>query len=427
MIFIDNNIYQGNSNNFSNLTNNNSNIINNNGSINSSTDINPTSFNTLQNNYNEPLQNSFKNLQNGYNSSFNSNSINNNYNNYEPIYNTPSNYSTSTASTPVVPTIIGIIILLALVYFNFIMPIFSKASNVSSISSSKSKKIHEEILSEIKDNSTSYTTTSNSAVGNVKSYEELVQFVYKKMLEGKTEITINYTGNGASSLIEIFKSEKFRNDICAIDDKNTTRDYDYMFLNAFGFTYKTASSPSSAQIKLNIMWYETSAQTDYVDKYSKALIDKLKLNEIDDNKTKMKTVHDYIIAITSYDHDYADNKDSLPEDDASAYAIQSAYNLITKGTTVCTGYSLLYYKVLTDLNIDCKIVTSETHAWNLVKLDDKWYHVDLTWDDTDFGIFNKQYFLKGSSAFENDSSHKLEDRYTTSEFTKAFPISSLDY
>ena len=36
---------------------------------------------------------------------------------------------------------------------------------------------------------------------------------------------------------------------------------------------------------------------------------------------------------------------------------------------------------LYEMNIESIKIASENHIWNLVKLDNSWYHLDLTWDD----------------------------------------------
>ena len=54
-------------------------------------------------------------------------------------------------------------------------------------------------------------------------------------------------------------------------------------------------------------------------------------------------------------------------------------------------------------------ISNDEHIWNLVYLDEKWYHLDLTWDDpiitgggrvTD--TIKYAYFLKGSDEFFKD-------------------------
>ncbi len=79
-------------------------------------------------------------------------------------------------------------------------------------------------------------------------------------------------------------------------------------------------------------------------------------------------VHDYLIA--SYAYDTAENN-------------YDALSLFRERKGVCQAYSLAYMAILREFGMDAVMVTSEemNHAWNLVKIDNTWYHVDLSFDD----------------------------------------------
>ena len=50
--------------------------------------------------------------------------------------------------------------------------------------------------------------------------------------------------------------------------------------------------------------------------------------------------------------------------------------LISKGA-VCVGYATTFRLFMNMLGMDCRIVHNEYHSWDLVKLEDGWYHVDI--------------------------------------------------
>lgn len=62
----------------------------------------------------------------------------------------------------------------------------------------------------------------------------------------------------------------------------------------------------------------------------------------------------------------------------------SAESALTRGLGTCQAYESAYAKLLSAADIE----NAETrdaydgHTWNAVKLDDEWYQVDCTWDDT---------------------------------------------
>lgn len=79
-------------------------------------------------------------------------------------------------------------------------------------------------------------------------------------------------------------------------------------------------------------------------------------------------LHDYICLNFAYDADLK---------------VSDVYNFLKGGKGICQAYVLLYMELMTRMGISCGFVTSTQmkHIWNVVKIDDQWYHVDLTWDD----------------------------------------------
>lgn len=83
---------------------------------------------------------------------------------------------------------------------------------------------------------------------------------------------------------------------------------------------------------------------------------------------KVLFVHNWIVVNCEYDRSYT-------------YA--DAYSVLTLRKGVCQGYSLLFGAIMAKLGIGVNYVVSveKTHMWNVVCVDGKWYHLDLTWDD----------------------------------------------
>jgi len=61
----------------------------------------------------------------------------------------------------------------------------------------------------------------------------------------------------------------------------------------------------------------------------------------------------------------------------------SMYGVFVNKTAVCQGYSLAYAYMLDRLGIENYYCRSNTlnHAWNIVYVNGKPYHIDITWDD----------------------------------------------
>lgn len=108
------------------------------------------------------------------------------------------------------------------------------------------------------------------------------------------------------------------------------------------------------------------------------------------NEEKIKAIHDYIINETKYDKKRADSK-------VKEYQSDTAYGALIEHRAICGGYSDAMKLFLEKLGIENYKISSENHIWNLVKLNNKWLHLDLTWDDpiteTEEDILEYDYFL----------------------------------
>ncbi len=100
-----------------------------------------------------------------------------------------------------------------------------------------------------------------------------------------------------------------------------------------------------------------------------------------DDYSREKYVHDALLQTVIYDS-------QAPMD-------QSAYSALVNGRSVCAGYARAFQYIMQNLGIPtyyCAGSSGEDHAWNIVKLGDGYYNVDVTWDDTDpssYDYFNK--------------------------------------
>lgn len=82
-------------------------------------------------------------------------------------------------------------------------------------------------------------------------------------------------------------------------------------------------------------------------------------------------------------------------------SFESAGALID-GLAVCGGYAYAFKDFMDELGIECLYVSSESmnHAWNQVKLEDGWYWIDPTWNDTgnDADFYDRYLFKTGKRA-----------------------------
>ncbi|MCT4542892.1 MAG: leucine-rich repeat domain-containing protein [Vallitalea sp.] len=109
---------------------------------------------------------------------------------------------------------------------------------------------------------------------------------------------------------------------------------------------------------------------------------------------KTKAVHDYIIRNVDYDKDYYYKG-------IEKYDNVSPEGVLKDGYAICSGYTRLADILLGMCGVKAKyvggIVDSSKgrapHAWNIVKIDGKYLHMDVTWDDEDRGISYNHFLI----------------------------------
>ena len=87
-------------------------------------------------------------------------------------------------------------------------------------------------------------------------------------------------------------------------------------------------------------------------------------------------VHDYIVANYDYDTRVYSNETGVDGN-------RTLDKMVAEKTGVCQGYTYLYMVAMKRLGIECIAVPTDElhHVWNKIKLDGKWYNVDVTYDD----------------------------------------------
>ncbi len=93
-------------------------------------------------------------------------------------------------------------------------------------------------------------------------------------------------------------------------------------------------------------------------------------------------IYESIIKLVDYDTiglERQKNTTSAPDvpDD-----LRSIYGVFVNKKAVCAGYAKAMQYLLNLLGIECLYVVSDTHAWNIVKLEGDYYHMDVTWGDS---------------------------------------------
>ncbi len=131
---------------------------------------------------------------------------------------------------------------------------------------------------------------------------------------------------------------------------------------------------------------------DNIDKMIKSKIETIvrPLDDLSDFK-KAKYIHDWICKKVYYDIDDKWNNDNHTD-----------YSVFLNDNTVCNGYARAYALLMQAAGVETYYVTGNqeyseedgkdiSHAWNIVKLGNSYFHVDCCWDDSTNDRTGTQY------------------------------------
>lgn len=169
-------------------------------------------------------------------------------------------------------------------------------------------------------------------------------------------------------------------------------------------------------IRLN---YKYSITKQELDVYIRQIDDIVRAVEGKSDYDKAKYIHDWIVNNTRYAYDqYLTGEYTLSD----GVKVHTPFSIFKHGIAICQGYAETFELLANEVGLNSQIVTGKSynsngwglHAWNLVEIDGRQYHVDTTWDDpvTSIGedMIRYKYFLIDDREMSKDHSWD-ESRY----------------
>ena len=124
-----------------------------------------------------------------------------------------------------------------------------------------------------------------------------------------------------------------------------------------------------------------------IQKSVKQIFSRLDMNHLDEYE-KEKRIHDYLVTHTDYDYEALDT-----DKRERVLAAHSIIGIFSRQQAVCEGTAKACKLLLNVANIKCLVVTGKathprdgmadadsSHAWNIVRIGNRSYHLDVTWD-----------------------------------------------
>jgi len=153
---------------------------------------------------------------------------------------------------------------------------------------------------------------------------------------------------------------------------------------------KSLEQLGNVETTITYIYTETSAERKAVDDFISKNLPKIVGNAKSDLE-KVFAINEWIKTYITYDE---------------SYSHKSVYATLKDRTGVCQGYALLFYKLAKAAGLDVYLVSGQakpaeasadklqSHAWNIVKIEDSWYYIDTTWNDS---TRTNAYFLFGKN------------------------------
>ena len=217
------------------------------------------------------------------------------------------------------------------------------------------------------------------------SEEEAAAYLREQLVNRVTDtILIPYDlGEGFTGTLDDAASVRRSIFDAAIEHTGKGNEGDYIKKHMGSYTMRTSYSPSQLRLvtfKYDISFLSTADQEAAVTEKLSQVMPSL-VNDGMSDYDKFIAIYDYICQHVSYDHA------GLAAGDSDL--IYTAYAALIQGTSVCQGYASLLYRMLLMANVPARLVSGYTdpadqehtrHAWNIVKIGDYYYNVDVTWD-----------------------------------------------
>lgn len=272
-------------------------------------------------------------------------------------------------------------IISVLLSFSILLSVLSISFNA--LASEGSSSISVQRLNSAMPSFNSTIGTSSKKTYNGKTYygdgKELYEPVRQCIDSRSSSVKIRYYSKEgvtsavgiANTLVDIIKHSW--SDEMSVT--STDGDYAHWGINDLGFDY-TKHSANYYDFTLKFGYYNTDAQEKAVDTAINSIVTDIRKKSWSDYKT-IKYIHDYICNSTTYCYPAVNKPEKYP----TAF---TAYGALVSGKCVCQGYAVAFYRICRELGYKVRFVYSGqgNHAWNIIKLDDKTYFVDCTWDDS---------------------------------------------
>lgn len=228
----------------------------------------------------------------------------------------------------------------------------------------------------------------------------LEQAIYNGLVLGSTDIDISSYALPVENLHKVY-----------VDILNNNADLFYVD-SSWGYSYDNQGYVVTITPSYNMSGSQRENATAEFNREIKYITDQV--DESWSDLEKALFYHDYLCIHFEYDNDGGET-------------IYDAYHMLTQKKGVCQAYTLLYNYLLKQEGIEGAFALSDAmnHIWNIVNINGKWYHTDVTWDDplSDAAGRSCHYnFLRSDAGISSQNHYSWTADYscTAADYDSAF-------
>lgn len=217
-------------------------------------------------------------------------------------------------------------------------------------------------------------TEVEEVVDSDRGYEFYFGFLSEKEKKCYREMYNAFSQCKSGNVIPTCEEDEMERVVSAIKNDHP----EFFYLGDLGYTHYTMGGQvqrTTLNVKYTDMEPIIESQRRMIDSEVTAIINSIPTGA--DEYGKVKHVYESIVRMTEYDLNSPDN--------------QTITSVLLYKRSVCAGYARTMQYILNKIGIPTTLIegvslkTGEQHAWNLCKLSDGYYYVDVTWGDASYG------------------------------------------
>lgn len=209
------------------------------------------------------------------------------------------------------------------------------------------------------------------------NWNDISNYIYTQLNQREENISFVFSGD----------KNNFSQNISEAITNAYSKD-DYLERSWIEIIPKASATQDGIKTEIKISYLTSKTEEQFIEEELKKIINLIIKDDMTEYQ-KVRAINDYLVE--RYEYDYT-------------LKSSSAYSALSTNHAICQGYSMTAYKLFKYANIESKIVIgtsgNQSHSWNIVKINNCWYHLDITNNDS---TSSDKYFLKSDDWLKSNN------------------------